>query len=307
MSDRFGTRFLSQPERLEQLLSGPPWGGCSLTVTIAGSRFRITGISEGQHRLLRTRLPDWAVASDSAPVRSSIRVVEARKVAFKRVDGRGSESSLELRLGAEEIAVAGPESAAKIRWPGLDGVVATSAAGGDPFQVVIENLLRVLAAYALLEQGGVVLHSAAVALGDHAALFFGLAGSGKSTVAAAAEHRGLAAASDDLNAVVLTEGAATLAALPFARTGKLSADAAPPVGAVFRLRQWTGTEVRALAPAEAVTALTACTPFVDRDTHRNGQLLTTLTALALSVPAYELRFDLSGAMWEAVASVLQES
>jgi len=305
MSDGFGTRFLSQPDRLEQQLAGPAWGGRSLTVAIAGVGFRVMGISEEQHRLLLSRLPEWAVAPESTPIVSSTAVVEARKVAFKRVDTRGWEFSLDLRHRPEEVAVAGLESAALFRWPSLEGTVATCAAGGDAFHGVIENHLRVLAAYSLLARGGVVLHAAAVGFGERAALFFGPSGSGKSTVATAAEHRGLATASDDLNAVALSGEAAHLAALPFARTGVLPPGAKLPIGALFRLRQWAGTEVRSLAPAEAVAALTACAPFVNRDPHRAGQLLTVLTSLVLSVPVYELRFDLSGGMWEPVGALLE--
>jgi len=303
-SGGFGRRFLKQPDRIGQLLAGPPWGDRSLAVAVAGTAYRLAGLSDDQCRLLAGRLPASALAADSVAPSPTTHVVEARRSDFRRFDTRGWEFSLDLHHEAERISVAGLEYAARLEWPTLNGTVATCAPDGDPFHGVAENHLRVLAAYALLARGGVVVHAAAVAIGGAAALFFGPSGSGKSTVAAAAGRNGLLTASDDLNAVEMASGSARLVALPFARTGSLPAAARLPIAAFFRLRQWSATELRAMAPAEAVAALAVCAPFVNRDPYRNGEMLTALTALVLSVPVYELRFDLSCEIWGPVTAAL---
>jgi hypothetical protein len=77
--------------------------------------------------------------------------------------------------------------------------VATEETGA--FRGAFENFLRVLTAHALLLEGGVLLHSAAVVSAGGAYLFVGPSGAGKSTISHASHSAGRTVVSDDLNVV----------------------------------------------------------------------------------------------------------
>ncbi|HYH47163.1 MAG TPA: hypothetical protein VEG34_15900, partial [Thermoanaerobaculia bacterium] len=70
-----------------------------------------------------------------------------------------------------------------------------------------------------------------------------------------------------------------------------------PLRALLRLEKDTQDRVRPLGRAEAAACLLACSPFVNADPGRHAALLATLLDLMDGVPAYALRFSLTGRMW----------
>jgi hypothetical protein len=120
-------------------------------------------------------------------------------------------------------------------------------------------------------------------------------------------ERGLTVLSDDLNALLPAApetpentGTVRLAGLPF--TGDLGGDGGAgevyPLRGLYRLEKDTEDVLRPLGRAEAVALLLACSPFLNADPHRRGELLSTLLSLAGRIPAYSLRFSLRGGMWD---------
>ncbi|HVG10014.1 MAG TPA: hypothetical protein VNM67_20095, partial [Thermoanaerobaculia bacterium] len=213
------------------------------------------------------------------------------------IDTRGWEYGLDFDSGPSSVRLAGLDIVGRLDWrPMLRGALWTPVGGGDRFPGIFENFCRVLVAYRLHELGGAVIHGAAVVDGGEARLFAGPSGAGKSTVSRMAVERGLTVLSDDLNALL---PGSILAGLPF--TGDLEngggSRARYPLRALLRLEKDTEDRLRPLGRAETAACLLACSPFVNADPARHAALLSTVLDLMDGVPAYALRFSLSGRMW----------
>ena len=70
---------------------------------------------------------------------------------------------------------------------------------------VIENYLRIFSAHRVLQQGGVVLHSAGLVFDDKAYIFSGKSNAGKTTLTRKAYRIGARVLSDDINLLLPSE------------------------------------------------------------------------------------------------------
>ena len=159
-----------------------------------------------------------------------------------------------------------------------------------------------LTAYRLLEQGGLLVHGAAVVAAGRSLLALGRSGAGKTTWSRQALAHGLEVLSDDLNALCRTPAGTLVEKLPF--TGDLGDAGAPggrfPLAALLRLEKSAEDALLPLGRAEVTGLLLACAPFVNVDPHRRETLLANLAHLVPAAgdpPAWALRFTLSGGCW----------
>ncbi|HKI04881.1 MAG TPA: hypothetical protein VKK31_23075 [Thermoanaerobaculia bacterium] len=306
----FGSGFLRFPDLFPGRRSGEPWGDRAVALDVAGGPYLFSGLSPLQEEAVRHRFAGLCrdggdAAAPVVPVTS--RVFRAPASDFLEIDVRGWEYTLDMEHGPGSMRLAGLRLMARLDWtPALAGGLWTSEAAGEEWTSVFENWFRVLAAYRLLEESGVVLHSAGVTDGTSAWLLLGPSGAGKSTSSRLCLERGATVLSDDLNAVFLDAGGgARLARLPF--TGDLAGlpggPAAYPLKAVLRLAQGTEDRLRPLTPAAALASLVAAAPFVNRDPWRREALLAPLERLARSVPAWELTFSLGGGIWDILRTL----
>jgi hypothetical protein len=168
---------------------------------------------------------------------------------------------------------------------------------------IFENVLRVVVAYHILEQGGVLLHSAAVADNDGAHVFFGPSGAGKSTISRLGLANAREVLSDDMNALRLTAAGVIVEKLPFA--GELgqtieTAEGQFPVHGLCRLEKGDTARLRAMRPAAAIAALLECAPFVNRNPFRHDELVERLGALHAEHPVQMLTFALDNRVWDVL-------
>ena len=253
-------------------------------------------------------------AGRPAPVRPcdpeppvALDVLAAPPRSFRRSVTPGWHYSFDLDAGPERVRLAGwgfcalLERRAGGRWRAGLWVAPGDRRG---FLGSFVNLLRVLAAYRLLDAGGALLHSAAVADRGAGTLFVGRSGAGKSTVARQALARGLGVLSDELAALTPAPGGAAVSALPFAGDLEPARRPAPPLplARVLLLAQARRDALVPVSAAQAVAAAAACAPWINADRHRTGALLDNLGRLLGAVPAARLEFTRDGGFWPLLAA-----
>lgn len=300
----FARDFLRYPDLFPGRRAGEAWGDRRVVLDVPGGPYAFAGLSPAQEEGVRRRFGGLCREGGEAAVES--RVFAAPAGDFLEVDTRGWEYTLDIDPSPAAVRFAGLRLMARLdREPALSGALWTPEAEGELFWPVLENFLRVLSSYRLLESGGAVLHSAAVTDGEAAWLLLGASGAGKTTAAGLCRERGAAVLSDDLNAVVVGDPSGPrVVRLPF--TGDLGGETSAgdlPLRAVLRLVQGTENRVRPVSPARALAGLVAAAPFVNRDPWREAPLLDVLERLARAVPAYELVFSLEGGLWDSLLNL----
>jgi len=168
----------------------------------------------------------------------------------------------------------------------------------------IENYLRILLGHALLREGGVIVHSAAVVERDEAHFFPAASGSGKTTVSRVSLAEGRTVLSDDMN-VLLRRGRRTFVAqVPF--TGDFSrrkvAGGPFPLATIYRLRKGPATRVEPLGRTEALGLLFAEIPSLNSDPHRHDLLWDALESLVDGAALRTLTLSLSEPLWPRLAA-----
>jgi hypothetical protein len=269
-------------ERLDDL---DPWGTARASVDIAGGPYLFTGMSERQLDSVQRRFRRFLADPCSVPTGGpTIRFMRAPQSRF-RFTSEVPEYPLEANADHDRSVLEGLRFRAEISTsPAVQGRVWTSVSGGEEFVGVFENPLRAAVAYRLLEIGGVLLHSAAVLVGDEAIIFFGRSGSGKSTLSKIALRAGHTVLSDDLNTLIGLRGSTVTRAVPFA--GEIHSDTGAgeyEVRAILRLEKGDRIVFRRTSRALSIASMLAFSPFVNGDPYRRVTLERNLERVQRSV------------------------
>lgn len=206
---------------------------------------------------------------------------------------------------AEVLAWSGPfarlhqrNSELLIEGPGFAGTYDARAGRGRISQPAdpapLETLLTAIIASRLLEEGGCLLHAAALACADGAHVFFGPSGSGKTTVATLV---GDGVITDEITAFRRTADGWRVSGVPW-RGVRLEADLA----GLFRLRKGATTLFRRLGPGEAARELLGCAFLPRADGPEIARFLGIAAALIATVGCREMTFALDGAFRDALPS-----
>jgi hypothetical protein len=167
-----------------------------------------------------------------------------------------------------------------------------------PGPMLNPDLFRLLCSFLLMQRGGLFLHASAVVGGGRAWVFSGPSGCGKTTIAGLAGHRTVL--NDETIALRPGRRGWEACATPFYGSGgpsmARSNERAPLRGLCF-LRKADRFAHRRLAPSEAVARTFPEVMLPKRDGRVTERLLTTLAALAATVPAWELAFTPNPALW----------
>ncbi len=288
---------LLDPAITGRLDAAPSWGDAALTLDIPGGPYAFTGLDlVSRDRLIQRFAPAVAVSPRALPGSLLTRVCRIDPGVFRPPADPRFAFELAQSNGSDGIDLAGWRLAAHLSLPGEPGgspggYLAVARAADLLDMGDLENYLRFLVAYALLLQGGLLMHSACVAYQGEAYLFVGRSGAGKTTIAAQALETGLELLSDDMNA--LTPGnPPRVHKLPFAGTlgERITDTASYPLRAVCWLRQGLAPSCAAMSPAQALARLAACCPYVNIDPYRAGRLLESLEALGRQLPLLTLTF-----------------
>jgi hypothetical protein len=279
-----------------------PFGTASIDLRLGPIRMRLEGLSGVQARSLRERFrpfttegrgqADLTIGLSGAPVARFLRLPVAGDVETYRLESR-SEGG---RISLWSYEFAGWVEAAS-RRARLDLV----EAGGDLFDRGLENFLRVMTAFFVLERGGFLLHGSAVVREGKAYIFFGPSGSGKTTVTDLSP--GDLVLSDDLTLVVPDSGKGYVAAgIPFGMAHHRVPDSGGcfPIVSFNRLVQSQSVRREPIRGAQAVAEVASSLPFVMQETRQASRAMEVLSLALGSVPVYRLFFRKDGAFWNAV-------
>lgn len=301
----FGDAFLTRPDLFPARRAGEAWGDREVTIDLPGGPYRFTGLNGVQVDAVRERFGAYCLETAAGTLET--RIFRMAEDEYREIDTRGWEYGLDLDAGPASVRLAGLRLSGRLDWrPDLTGALWTPDEGSASFAGIFENFFRVLTAYRLLEEGGLLVHGAAVAARGKAVLALGRSGAGKTTFSRLALAQGAEVLSDDLNALRRTAAGTVVEKLPF--TGDLGSDpgeggapAGPfPLAALLRLEKSPDDEVVPLGRAQSIGQLLACSPFVNVDPHRREALMANLTALlpaAGDPPTWTLRFALGGGCW----------
>jgi hypothetical protein len=297
----FGDRFLTLPDLFPARQSGEPWGAERVVIRFAGNDYVCDGLSATQATGLRDKFGGLC-AAEADPARPTVEIAVFRVTGDDFVvDEREWEFEFDLDYAPGAVRIAGFHVMARLDLaPPLRAALWTSEDGPLVERSILENVLRMVVAYHLLLQGGVLLHSAAVADARGAHVFFGPSGAGKSTISRLGFASGRQVLSDDMNALRTTADGMVVEKLPFAGDfgpSKDTAEGSCPVRSLCRLEKGQEPALRALRPAAAVAALVECSPYVNRDPYRYEPLVDRLLALNARLPVRVLTFAPDDRFW----------
>jgi len=296
----FGERFLALPDLFPARLSGEVWGDEEILVDFPGGPYLIHGLTARQKAALGARFGSFA--STPAPGGAAPFVAVAYRAPasdFLPFDLTSEDYTFELDFTRGGVRLAGPS------WMALY-VLAPRAGGGfwvpeeipGLFTMVVENFLRVLAAYRAFETGGAMLHSSCAVKDGRAHLFFGRSGAGKTTISRLCERAGLEVLSDDMNVVSRRseDGSFVVERLPFAGElcSRKTAEEQPrrlhPLGAVYRLQKGTPDARAPIARSAIASQMFVCSTFLNADPLRRDAVLSRIDDVLSAVPAFALTF-----------------
>jgi hypothetical protein len=305
----FAERFLRYPGLFPARLAGEPWGDAGTVVEAPGGPYRITDLDPAGAAAVAVHFrgashAPRSEAADEGPGAVTCRVLRMAREEFLPIDTRGWELTLDLEREGDSLRIAGLGLVARLEWrPRLTLALWTDSVDPARLPGTVENVLRVAVAHRLAEEGGALLHAAAVAGAGGAAAFLGRSGAGKTTLARLCLEEGLTVLGDDLVAVVWRDGAPWLQPLPFG--GDLRPEpplpAAAPLAGLYRLAHGQDHAVADLGHGQALATLLACSPYVNRDPLAADRLLEGLARLLESVPVRLLTFARRPGVWTALA------
>lgn len=296
----FGEFFLKEPGSFPIEPVGELWGEEAVDIALAGLSFRFVGLSLRQANYVRDRYVDFLGMAPGEDTPITTTVYRAASDRFRSIDVRPWTYTMDMDYQSARIRIAGLQLMTIINWAPELGTALWSATEDDQdFRLVFENVFRAVTAYALLQRGGVLLHSAGISDGRTAWIGFGHSGAGKSTLSRLALDAGKQVLSDDINALRREGGQWHAQRIPFA--GELG----PTYGqrgsyllnGLCRLYKGPAHRLEPLSGSQAVAALVASAPYVNVDPFRVNDVMATLTALVRAVPCYALTFARDPGFW----------
>ena len=162
-----------------------------------------------------------------------------------------------------------------------------------------DYVLRIIFAWHIFKQGGLMLHACGVARYQKGFIFLGPSGSGKSTIARLSADYDVG--SDDL--VILTKDATTwqLHATPFWNQYIPKKPVKPiSINALFVLKQDADVFLSYMTQATLIARLIANSPVINRCATLIQDLMDRCIQLCRSTRVFELHFQPNASFWEKI-------
>jgi hypothetical protein len=271
--------------------------GSSTQLEFAGLKFRLEGLETAQISTIARRFGQGRTI-DEEPSRSCMEVsigqtdIPARDMATLLSPAGDYMPSLvheEHRVQVfghdfDAIVTRKPELSASLR------IRETANLSLDQ----VENCLRILSAYAVLDRGGLFLHSACVVIDGEAILFLGRSGAGKSTISRLALSHGATVLSDDANIILpAARGGFTAAAVPFSGDLGQSAQVAQEgarISRIFWLDRSEPVGIHRQKRGLQTSRMLACASAANADPYRFNQTVEVIQSVLDVLPMQVLSF-----------------
>ena len=272
-----------------------PTGECSDTffLDLAGRRFAIEGIPDGWQEMLPLRLLEFREEPASVSNRTIRIELSAAEHLRPPSEPHDLNETTHLHFSQNEVRLESDWCEGKFNiHPDTPVKLLVHVEASPWFGGVLENLLRVLVAYDVLERGGVMLHCAAIVRDNRVAVLFGHSGAGKSTTSALALESGCSVISDDINIIEPVGNGWQVTPVPFSGTLNAVSDIVKPVPlhGLFRLHQAGEDRTEPCSRARGVSLLMGSSPFINQDSHRSMQLVDIVSKLSVQPGVHDLHF-----------------
>jgi len=180
-----------------------------------------------------------------------------------------------------------------LRAPGVHVAFASS-----PYAV--DTLLRIVHSLLLAPVGGLLLHAAGGVRHGSGALFSGVSGAGKTTLARLAP-RDVQLLTDEVSYLRRDGPDFRVYGTPFAgELGISGEDVSAPLSAIYLIEHGPANRVERASESEAVRRLMRNTLFFAREKQLVAHVFSTVCALAAGVPVYRLAFVPDARVWELI-------
>ena len=294
----FAEEFLHDEYYFPKELNGTPWGKEQVTIDFLSGPYVFDGLNQNQVEVITQRFTELVTTGQPTPSPAiHTHVYALPEKVFKTINTSGWEYHMDFDYQETYIRISGMRFVAYVQLkPTLEVWMWTADDAKLISNSAFENIFRVIVAYKLLSEGGMVLHSAGLAKNNKAWLFIGRSGAGKSTLSKLGEDAGMTILSDDMNAIILKNGNYLSEQLPFAgehgqtavTQGKFS------VQGVYYLQKSQHNKITTTSSAKRLAELMVCSPFINTDPYRYAALANNLAALRDSIDGGTLSFNLNG-------------
>lgn len=259
----------------------------------------------------RLRIAEVALEVRS-PDDELVRQINTRYDNFVDPEGK-PELILELEIAPGLIEEAGqdPEILVDGDWLTLqrrDFQVRYAPATGQVVGKVTRNMycfdsfLRVLFSLVLSDRGGFLIHGSSIKREDKSFVFFGVSGSGKTTVAKLSpEYQVL---SDEITAVRKVEGVYRAFGTPFwGEMRKNGENISAPIGGLCLLTKDKQVFLKPMSGVPAVAKILPCILFFSTRKSLMDKVVDLCVDAANSVPCYDMHFLPDNSFWRVIADV----
>lgn len=299
------------PEVEEIDRGGEPVGSKGLAILVHRTRFRIEGADE---ELLASAGPVFEGFKDEGgdaerELTLAFTLSERETFLAFRVTAEPETYRILVSRSPRGYRIVSYHFAAHYDVAGRHVAVQLARGPGRREERLLDNLFRVIAGYAFIEEGSVLVHAAALAVGGKGYVFYGPSGSGKTTVSRLSRGRA-DLLSDDQALLSLDGDRVLLSATPFRGGERLhphrheEAIAGPnlnrtlPLRGLYRLVQATRTRLADLSQSRQIASLLSAVPVFPGEPYNNQRLMETLGEVVRQVPARELHFLPDAGFWD---------
>lgn len=169
---------------------------------------------------------------------------------------------------------------------------------GSP--LCVDSILRIATSFLAIDKGGLLIHSGAIqSKGDHAYIFAGVSGSGKSTIAKISNDS-REVITDEMTLVEKCGDSYYVSGTPFWGEMQVSKNISRPLKAIFILEKAKENLIEEIPKTLAITEFMRTVMYFAQNQDAVTQVLEHVVNFLEKVPIYRLHFRPEISFWELI-------